>query len=85
LFKDQDISEIIKIKSDGQNSINNTRNNESVLVSPTTRLESFINDASFISETPDFTTIQGYYKKKHSHEILNTADLIHKLRKTGVL
>lgn len=30
------------------------KNNESVLISPTTRLESFY-DASFISETPDFT------------------------------
>ena len=33
----------------------------------------------------DITKIPGFYKKKHSHEIGNTIDFIHKLRKTGVL
>ena len=36
-------------------------------------------------EKVDITKIPGYYKKKHSHEIGNTNDFIHKMRKTGVL
>lgn len=36
-------------------------------------------------EKLDITQMQGFYKKKHSHEIGTTLDFIHKLRRTGVL
>jgi hypothetical protein len=38
-----------------------------------------------VKEIKDITKIPGYYRKKHSHEIGNTNDFIHKMRKTSVL
>ena len=38
-----------------------------------------------MEEKRDITKMQGFYKKKHSHEIGTTLEFIHKIRKTGVL
>lgn len=79
LFKDQDFSDIIKMKVDNQTSI---RENTRVSTMSTLR------DSVLTTEEEtklDVTKIQGYYKRKHSHEINTTADFINKLRKTGVL
>ena len=79
LFKDQDFSDIIKMKVDNQTSIR-----ENTRVSTMSTLRDSVLTAE--EETKlDVTKIQGYYKRKHSHEINTTADFINKLRKTGVL
>ena len=71
LFKDQDLSDIIKQKVNEEES-------------PLTRqtIASLGLDAD---QELDLTKIPGYYRNKHSHTVVTALDFMHKVRKTGVL
>lgn len=71
LFKDQDLSDIIKQKVSEEES-------------PVTRqtIASLGLDAD---QELDLTKIPGYYRNKHSHTVVTAHDFMQKIRKTGVL
>ena len=77
LFKDQDFSDIIRMKTD-------TNSRETMRHTSSTSMRESVMTADEESKV-DVTKIKGYFKRKSSHEILTVQDFINKLNKTGVL